>query len=80
MREVHDLMPEAIHELPKDDYQKLLETGQLEQDIDQEDLKRAQERYYQQPIKSVLDVIKEGAGQICRTNKLLDQTTQIMLC
>ncbi|NEN98053.1 MAG: NACHT domain-containing protein [Moorea sp. SIO3I7] len=60
VREVHDLMPEAIHELPKDDYQKLRESGQLDKENDKEELKRAKERYYQQPIKSVLDVIKDS--------------------
>ncbi|NER92163.1 HEAT repeat domain-containing protein [Moorena sp. SIO3A2] len=62
VREVHDLMPEAIHELPKDYYQKLLESGQLEQEIDQKELQRAKKLYYQQPIKSVLDVIKDSQG------------------
>ena len=62
VREVHDLMPEAIHELPKDYYQKLRESGQLAQEIDQEELQRAKERYYQQPIKSVLDVIEDSQG------------------
>ncbi|AOW98141.1 NTPase [Moorena producens PAL-8-15-08-1] len=60
VREVHDLMPEAIHELPKDYYQKLLESGQLERKINPEKLKRAKKRYYQQPIKSVLDVIEDS--------------------
>ncbi|WP_293091087.1 HEAT repeat domain-containing protein [Moorena sp. SIOASIH] len=62
VREVHDLMPEAIHELPKDDYRKLRESGQLDQKIDQEELKRAKEVYYQQPIQSILDVIKNSQG------------------
>ncbi|NEN99819.1 MAG: NACHT domain-containing protein, partial [Moorea sp. SIO3I7] len=62
VREVHDLMPEAIHELPKDYDQKLLETGQLEQEIDQQELEKAKKLYYQQPIKSVLDVIKDSQG------------------
>ncbi|WP_229415139.1 NACHT domain-containing protein [Moorena bouillonii] len=62
VREVHDLMPEAIHELPKDYYRKLLESGQLDQEIDQEELEDAKERYYQQPIKSVLDVIEDSQG------------------
>ncbi|NEP67303.1 HEAT repeat domain-containing protein [Moorena sp. SIO3A5] len=60
VREVHDLMPEAIHELPKDDSQKLRESGQLQREIDKDELKRAKERYYQQPIKSVLDVIEDS--------------------
>ncbi|NEO35372.1 MAG: NACHT domain-containing protein [Moorea sp. SIOASIH] len=55
-------MPEAIHELPKDDYRKLRESGQLDQKIDQEELKRAKEVYYQQPIQSILDVIKNSQG------------------
>ncbi|NEO45112.1 MAG: NACHT domain-containing protein, partial [Moorea sp. SIO4A3] len=62
VREVHDLMPEAIHELPKDYYQKLLESGQLDKEIDKEEFKRAKKLYYQQPIKSVLDVIKDSQG------------------
>ena len=62
VREVHDLMPEAIHELPKDYYQKVLESGQLEQEIDQKKLELAKYAYYQQPIKSVLDVIKDSQG------------------
>ncbi|WP_293098651.1 HEAT repeat domain-containing protein [Moorena sp. SIOASIH] len=62
VREVHDLMPEAIHEIPKDYYQKLLESGQLERDIEQKELQGAKERYYQQPMKSVLDVIKDSQG------------------
>ncbi|NEO16397.1 MULTISPECIES: HEAT repeat domain-containing protein [unclassified Moorena] len=60
VREVHDLMPEAIHELPKDYDQKLRESGQLEQEIDQKELEKAKKLYYQQPIKSVLDVIKDS--------------------
>ncbi|NEP22873.1 HEAT repeat domain-containing protein [Moorena sp. SIO3I6] len=62
VREVHDLMPEAIYELPKDYYQKLRESGQLDKEIDQKELQRAKKRYYQQPIKSVLDVIKDSQG------------------
>ncbi|NEO79779.1 HEAT repeat domain-containing protein [Moorena sp. SIO4G3] len=60
VREVHDLMPEAIYELPKDYYQKLRESGQLDKEIDQKELQRAKKLYYQQPIKSVLDVIKDS--------------------
>ncbi|NEO82391.1 NACHT domain-containing protein [Moorena sp. SIO4G3] len=62
VREVHDLMPSALHELPKDYYRKLVESGQLDREIDQEELKRAKEVYYQQPLKSVLDVIKDSQG------------------
>ena len=54
VREVHDLMPEAIHELPKDYYQK--------SKINPEELADAKKRYYQQPIKSILDVIKDSQG------------------
>ncbi|NEO90062.1 MAG: NACHT domain-containing protein [Moorea sp. SIO3G5] len=54
VREVHELMPEAIHELPKDYYQK--------SKIYPEELEDAKKRYYQQPIKSVLDVIKDSQG------------------
>ncbi|WP_293121823.1 HEAT repeat domain-containing protein, partial [Moorena sp. SIO4G3] len=62
VREVHDLMPEGIHELPKDDYRKLRESGELDQEIDQKELQRAKEVYYQQPIQSILDVIKNSQG------------------
>ncbi|WP_229414773.1 NACHT domain-containing protein, partial [Moorena producens] len=62
VQEVHDLMPEAIHELPKDDYRKLQESGELDQDIDQKELQRAKQVYYQQPIQSILDVIKDSQG------------------
>ena len=55
-------MPEAIHELPKDYYQKLQETGQLDQESGQEELQLAKKRYYQQPIQSVLDVIEDSQG------------------
>ena len=47
-------MPEAIHELPKDYYQKMR--------INPEELEDAKKRYYQQPIQSVLDVIKDSQG------------------
>ncbi|WP_287357523.1 HEAT repeat domain-containing protein [Moorena sp. SIO3B2] len=62
VQEVHDLMPEGIHELPKDYYQKLQESGELDIEIDQKELQRARKDYYQQPIKSVLDVIKDSQG------------------
>ncbi|WP_293017647.1 NACHT domain-containing protein [Moorena sp. SIO3I8] len=60
VREVHDLMPSALHELPKDYYRQLGDSGQLDRDIDQEELKRAKDLYHQQPVKSVLDVIKNS--------------------
>ncbi|WP_424098218.1 NACHT domain-containing protein [Moorena producens] len=58
VREVHDLMPSALHELPKDYYKQLGDSGQLDIAIDPEELKRAKDAYHQQPVKSVLDVIK----------------------
>ena len=60
VREVHDLMPSALHELPKDYYKQLVDSGQLDIEIDQEELKRAKDLYHQQPIKSVLDVINDS--------------------
>ncbi|WP_293099697.1 NACHT domain-containing protein [Moorena sp. SIO3I6] len=62
VREVHDLMPSALHELPKDYYRQLGDSGQLDRDIDQEELKRAKDLYHQQPVKSVLDVINDSQG------------------
>ncbi|WP_287311021.1 NACHT domain-containing protein [Moorena sp. SIO1G6] len=62
VREVHDLMPSAIHELPKDYYRQLGDSGQLDIAIDIEELKRAKDAYHQQPIKSVLDVINDSQG------------------
>ncbi|NEO49883.1 MAG: NTPase, partial [Moorea sp. SIO4A3] len=62
VQEVHDLMPEGIDELPKDDDRKLQESGELDQEIDQKELQRAKEVYYQQPIQSILDVIKNSQG------------------
>ena len=62
VQEVHDLMPEAIHELPKDDDRKLQESGELDHDIHQKELQPGKEVYYQQPIQSILDVIKDSQG------------------
>ncbi|WP_293073916.1 HEAT repeat domain-containing protein [Moorena sp. SIO3H5] len=60
VREVHDLMPSALHELPKDYYKQLGDSGQLDIEIELEELKRAKKLYHQQPLKSVLDVIKDS--------------------
>ncbi len=60
VREVHDLMPSALHELPKDYYKQLGDSDQLDIAIELEELKRAKDAYHQQPVKSVLDVINDS--------------------
>ena len=58
VREVHEVLPK-VHELPKEHLRRLRETQQAESEIEAEDLERFKRIYFEQPIRSVLEIINE---------------------
>jgi len=61
VREVHQILPQ-IHEIPKEHQKRLRESNQLEAGISTEELERYKEIYYQQPIRSVLEIVEDRVG------------------
>lgn len=61
VREVHQLLPQ-LHEIPKEHQKRLRESNQLEAEISTEELERYKEIYYQQPIRSVLEIVEDRVG------------------
>ncbi|MGK7914250.1 MAG: NACHT domain-containing NTPase, partial [Prochloraceae cyanobacterium] len=58
VRESQEFLPQ-VYEIPKEYQRKLRESGQLEAELSREKLKRYRKYYYQQPIRPVLEVIKD---------------------
>ncbi len=56
VQEVHEL---PQHELPKEYQRRLKESNQLEAEITQEELERYQRIYFEQPTRSVLDIVND---------------------
>jgi len=58
VRECQEFLPQ-VYEIPKEHQKRLRESNQLEAEIDPEEWERYKQVYYQQPIRSVLDVVND---------------------
>jgi len=58
VRESQEFLPQ-VHEIPKEYRQRLKETGELEEDISSEQLEGLRRRYFEQQIRSVLDLVED---------------------
>ncbi|WP_442944428.1 NACHT domain-containing protein [Nostoc sp.] len=58
VREAHQVLPQ-VHELPKEHLRRLRETDQVEAEVELEELERHKRVYFEQPIRSVLDVVNK---------------------
>ncbi len=56
---VREALPPSRYDLPKEIQRRLCESGQIEAEFTKEDLHRYRESYFQQAIRSVLEVIKD---------------------
>ena len=57
VREAHQVLPQ-VHELPKEHLRRLRESDQVEA-VELEELERHKRLYFEQPIRSVLDVVNK---------------------
>ncbi|MFN6470163.1 MAG: NACHT domain-containing protein [Nostoc sp. SerVER01] len=57
VREAHQVLPQ-VHELPKEHLRRLRESEQVEA-VELEELERHKQVYFEQPIRSVLDVVNK---------------------
>ncbi|WP_414518037.1 HEAT repeat domain-containing protein [Nostoc sp. PCC 9305] len=58
VRETHQVLPQ-VHELPKEHLRRLRESDQVEAEFELEELERHKQVYFEQPIRSVLDVVNK---------------------
>ncbi|BAY10400.1 NACHT domain-containing protein [Calothrix sp. NIES-2098] len=58
VREAHQVLPQ-VHELPKEHLRRLRESDQVEAEIELAELERHKRVYFEQPIRSVLDVVNK---------------------
>ncbi|MEH1796311.1 HEAT repeat domain-containing protein [Nostoc sp.] len=58
VRETHQVLPQ-VHELPKEHLRRLRESDQVEAEVELEELERHKRVYFEQPIRSVLDVVNK---------------------
>ncbi|WP_118163856.1 HEAT repeat domain-containing protein [Nostoc sphaeroides] len=58
VRETHQVLAQ-VHELPKEHLRRLRETDQVEAEVELEELERHKRVYFEQPIRSVLDVVNK---------------------
>ncbi|MBN3897675.1 MAG: HEAT repeat domain-containing protein [Nostoc sp. NOS(2021)] len=58
VREAHQVLAQ-VHELPKEHLRRLRESGQVEAEVELEELERHKRVYFEQPILSVLDVVNK---------------------
>nr|WP_246844394.1 hypothetical protein [Hydrocoleum sp. CS-953] len=58
VRESQEFLPQ-VHEIPKEYRQRLKESGDLEEDFSSEQLEGLRRRYFEQQIRSVLDLIED---------------------
>ncbi|MBH8573184.1 HEAT repeat domain-containing protein [Nostocaceae cyanobacterium CENA369] len=58
VRETHQVLPQ-VHELPKEHLRRLQESDQVEAEIELAELERHKRVYFEQPIRSVLDVVNK---------------------
>ncbi|MDE5116232.1 MAG: NACHT domain-containing protein, partial [Trichodesmium sp. St2_bin2_1] len=58
VRESQEFIPQ-IYEIPKEYFERLKETGQLEPEFSPEQLETVRRRYLEQPVRSVLELIED---------------------
>jgi predicted NACHT family NTPase len=58
VRECQDFLPQ-VYEIPKEHQKRLRESNELEADVDPEEWERYKQVYYQQPVRSVLDIVND---------------------
>ncbi|MEH2228397.1 MAG: NACHT domain-containing NTPase, partial [Nostoc sp.] len=58
VRETHQVLAQ-VHELPKEHLRRLRENDQVEAEVELEELERHKRVYFEQPIRSVLDVVNK---------------------
>ena len=58
IRECQEFLPQ-VYEIPKEHQKRLRESNELEAEIDPEERERYKQIYYQQPIRSVLDIVND---------------------
>nr|WP_238845550.1 hypothetical protein [Nostoc edaphicum] len=58
VRETHQVLAQ-VHELPKEHLRRLRESDQVEAELELEELERHKRVYFEQPIRSVLDVVNK---------------------
>jgi len=58
VRECQEFLPQ-VYEIPKEHQKRLRESNELEADIDPQEWERYKQVYYQQPVRSVLDVVND---------------------
>ena len=61
VRECQEFLPQ-VYELPKEHQKRLRASNELEAEFDLEQWERYKQVYYQQPIRSVLDIVNELQG------------------
>ncbi|MDJ0518423.1 MAG: histidine kinase, partial [Trichodesmium sp. MO_231.B1] len=59
VRESQEFLPQ-VHEIPKEYRQRLKETGELESEFSPEQLENLRRRYFEQQIRSVLELIEDN--------------------
>jgi predicted NACHT family NTPase len=58
VRKCQEFLPQ-VYEIPKEHQRRLRESNELEADVDSEAWERYKQVYYQQPVRSVLDVVND---------------------
>jgi predicted NACHT family NTPase len=58
VRKCQEFLPQ-VYEIPKEHQKRLRDSNQLEADVDPEEWERYKQVYYQQSVRSVLDVVNE---------------------
>ncbi|MCV3216389.1 HEAT repeat domain-containing protein [Plectonema radiosum NIES-515] len=58
VKEANQVLPQ-VHELPKEHLRRLRESNQLEAEVEEEELERHKRVYFEQAIRSVLDIVNE---------------------
>ncbi|KST64512.1 NACHT domain-containing protein [Mastigocoleus testarum] len=55
VREIHSILPQ-LHEIPKEHLRRLQENQQAESGIEEKDLEHYKKKYFEQPIRSILEI------------------------
>ena len=58
VRECQEFLPQ-VYEIPKEHQKRLRDSNELEAEVDPQEWERHQQVYYQQPVRSVLDVVND---------------------
>ena len=59
MRECQNFLPQ-VYEIPKEHQKRLRESNELDAEVDLQEWERYKKVYYQQPVRSVLDVVNDS--------------------